>query len=170
MLKLAFFLSTIALFLQSVLSPPFSLLVYAPWIALVVLRTQSPKCLYLSLIGGIMVDLLSDDPMGVHALNYTIVALFLFRFRKFFLYDNPLHLSLFTILVSFSSTLLQLFLLFLFDRRIPFTGQWAFGDLLAMPIADAIYALVWFALPLTLYKRGRIYWLKVKKRFFPTSP
>jgi cell shape-determining protein MreD len=128
----------------------------------------------------VMIDLLSDDPIGVHALNYTITALFLFRFRKYFLYDHPLHLSLFTILVSFCSTLLQLFLLFLFDRRIPFTGQWAFGDLLAMPLADALYALVWFALPLRgylhicrrppmLYKKGSIYWLKLKKRFFPTS-
>lgn len=169
MLIIAFLLGTITLFLQSILFPHFVLLAFAPWIALVVLYCPSPKCLYLACLSGIFIDLITDDPMGIHALNYTIIAWFLMRYKRYFLYDQPFHLSLFTLLVSFCSTLLQLFLLFLFDRRIPFAGQWAFGDLVFMPVADAIYAFLWFAWPLRLINHGSTYWLNIKKKLFPTS-
>lgn len=161
MLIFAFCLSTSALFIQSILFPHFTFLAYAPWIALVILQSPSPKCFYLCFLAGAMLDLMSDDPMGTHALNYTVIATFLYRYRSYFLYDHPIHLSLFTLIVSFCSTPLQLFLLFLFDRRVPFTGQWALGDLFLMPIADALYALLWFALPLILYKKGIIHWRKL---------
>ncbi len=150
MLGIAFFLTTAALFIQSVLFPHFTILAYAPWIALVVLTCDTPKCLYLSCLAGALLDLITDDPMGIHALNYTLIAWFLFRYRKYFLFHSPVHLSVFTLLVSLGSTLLQLFLLFLFDRRVPFTGQWVLGDLLIMPIADAAYAFFWVGCPLRL--------------------
>lgn len=173
MLKCAFLLASITLFLQSVFSPPFVLLAFAPWIALVCLSTEIPKSLALCLLGGCLIDLLSEDPMGVHALNYTLVAYFLSRFRTYFSHENPLHLAVFTMLISTCSTLLQFFLLFLFDRRVPFTGEWILGDLFIMPIADGVYALLGFAYPLMLYKKvlhqGSYLWLKLKKRVFPTS-
>lgn len=169
MLIAAFFLATTALFIQSILLPHFTILAYAPWIALVVLSCDIPKCLYLSCFAGAVLDLLTDDPMGVHALNYTLIAWFLFRYRKYFLFSSPIHLSVFTLFVSFGSTLLQLFLLFLFDRRVPFTGQWAFGDLFIMPIADAVYAFFWIACPLQLLNPMSVLWFSIKKRLFPTS-
>lgn len=170
MLAIGFFLCLFALFLQSVLFPHFVLLSFAPWIAWVVLRYPLLSCLYLSFFAGGVVDLFTEDPIGVHALNYTLIAWFVFRYRRYFLSDLPFHLSLFTLLVSFSSTLLQLFLLFLFDRRIPFAGQWAFGDLILMPSADALYAFVWFAWPLRLINLGGVYWRSLKKRLFLKSP
>jgi rod shape-determining protein MreD len=121
------------------------------------------------MISGAILDLFSNDPMGVHALNYTLIALTLYRYKRFFSYEQPFHLGLFTFFVSFTSTLLQIFLLFLFDRRIPFTGEWVFGDLLIMPIADALYAIVWFAYPLKFFEQGRPFWHKLKKRIFPTT-
>ena len=172
MLIFAFALGTIALLFQSALFPHFTLLAYAPWIALATLFCPVPKSLWLSAAAGAAIDLLSDDPIGLHALNYAATAALLFRYRKHFLHDNPLHLGLFTLLVSFTSTLLQLFLLFLFDRRVPFAGEWIFVDLVAMPIADAIYALIWFAAPLVLYtklrRHGSMYWRHLKANLFPT--
>lgn len=155
MLTATFLLAASALILQSVLCPPFTLLPFAPWIALVSLRSSLSKTLWLVAAAGAAVDLISDDPMGVHAINYCLTAWLLFRFRNHFLHDNPFHLSLFTTLISFASTAFQIFLLFLFDRRIPFAGKWILGDLLAMPIADGLYALVWFAAPLFLYNKLR---------------
>jgi cell shape-determining protein MreD len=164
MLTLTFALATAALILQSVLCPPFTLLPFAPWIALVSLRCPFSKTLLLVAAAGAGVDLLSDDPMGLHAINFCLTAGILFRVRNHFLYDNPFHLSLFTTLISCASTLIQIFLLFLFDRRVPFAGKWVLGDLLAMPIADGLYALVWFAAPLLLYEKLRrhvsVYWRK----------
>ena len=159
MLIVSFFLATAAVILQGVLLPRLSILAFAPWIALVSLRCSHSRALWLSASAGAIIDLLSDDPMGLHALNYTLTAVLLYRFRKHFLHDQPLHLSIFTALISLISTLLQLVLLFLFDQRIPFGGKWVFADLIGMPMIDALYAFVWFAAPLALFEKLRHYWM-----------
>lgn len=166
----SFLLALIALFFQSFLFSHFVLLPFAPYLALVILCRPLPKTLCYAFLAGAIIDLLSNDPMGIHALNYTLISFFFYRYRRYFSYHTPLHLSLFTFLISFTSTLLDLFLLFLFDRRIPFTGEWCFGDLSVMPIADALYALLWFAYPLKLFEKGRNLWLNIKKKLFPTIP
>lgn len=166
MLVFAFFLSLAALVLQGVLVPRLALLTFAPFVSLSIMRCKYARALWLSAMAGACIDLVSDDPMGLHALNYTLIAALLFQYRKHFLYDQPLHLSLFTGLISILSTILQLFLLFLFDRRVPFGGKWIFADLVGMPVIDALYAFVWFAAPLALFDRLRrlwvLFWLKRK--------
>ncbi len=168
MILLGFLLALFALLLQTSMCFPFVLLVFAPWISLLLLSTPLSQALFLASFAGAILDLLCDDPMGVHALNYTLSALFLSQFHRYFSYEHPLHLSLFTLFFSFVSTLLQLFLLFLFDRRVPFAGEWVLGDLFVMPIVDALYALLWFAFPLIAYKKGVKYWSQMKNRIYPT--
>ncbi len=165
MLVFAFFLSLITLFMQTILFPGFSLLPFTPFIALVLLRSTLLKSLFLAFLVGSIMDLFSSDPMGIHALNYTLLSFLLFRYRRYFLFDQPHHLGFFTFLISLSATVLQAFLLFLFDTRIPFTGQWVLGDLLIMPLADAVYAMLCFGLLL----KGISLWRSIKKRVFPTS-
>jgi cell shape-determining protein MreD len=173
MLIIAFLLSLIALILQGILIPKLTLLAFAPFLALVIMRSELIRALYLSGLAGGLVDLVSDDPMGLHALNYAIVTIVLFRARKHISYDQPFHLSLFTAIISLLSTALQLVLLFLFDRRVPFGGKWIFADLIGMPVIDALYAFVWFGAPLALFEKIRLmwvhYWLK-RKNPSPTSP
>lgn len=162
-----------ALILQGVLLPRLAILAFAPWIALLLLRCSLNKALWLSALAGACIDLISDDPMGLHALNYVLTASLLVRFGKHFLFDQPLHLSLFTGLVSATSTLLQVALLFLFDRRVPFGGRWILADLVGMPVIDALYAFVWFAAPLALFSRLRRYWVHYwlkRKSLSQTSP
>jgi len=173
MLIFSFLLGTIALLLQCVLLPRLSILAFAPWIALLCMRCPLDRTLWLSALAGAMVDLISDDPMGLHALNYVLTAALLYRFRNHFLFDQPLHLSLFSGLVSGVSTLLQLALLFLFDRRVPFGGRWVLADLVGMPVIDALYAFVWFAAPLALFAWLRRYWVHYwlkRKSLSQTSP
>jgi rod shape-determining protein MreD len=153
MLFLAFLLASFALFLQSILSPKIGVLAFAPFLSIAILRSSFTKALYLSAFTGGLLDLLSNDPMGLHALNYCLVTAFTFRVRKHLSYEQPLHLSLFTGLLSFLSTLLQLVLLFLFDKKIPFKGGFVLIDLFAMPILDILYAFVWFAAPLVLFEK-----------------
>ena len=170
----AFGLSFAALILQGVLAPPMTLLAFAPWIALLSLSSSLEKTLWLSALAGGCVDLLSEDPLGIHALNYCLSAALLFRFRKPFSQENPLHFSLFSSLVSLVSTLIQMFLLFLFDRRIPFAGKWLLGDLIGMPLIDGLYAWIWIFLPSMLYhklrRHGSVYWRIIRQKVFPTSP
>lgn len=166
MLIIAFILSTIALILQSLVLPRIAILAFAPFLALAMMRYQMKRALWLSVLAGIMADLLSDDPMGLHALNYAITCGLLFKVKKHFLHDQPFHLSLYTAFVSSLSTALQLILLFLFDRRVPFDGRWIFADLVGMPVIDAFYAFVWFAAPLLLFDKLKrmwgLFWLKRK--------
>lgn len=175
MLIFAFFLSTIALFLQAVIFPSFSFFAFAPWIALVILQTNHSthlwKILWLTSLAGVFTDLFSDHPIGLHAITYCLCSLFLFRFRNHFLFDRPLHLGLFTTLVSFISTHLQLFFLFLFDRRVPFSGKWALSDGLGMPIADGLFACIWFVGPLFLFSKANRLWMLfwIKKNLSLTS-
>lgn len=169
MLTVSWFLATFALLLQCIFLPRIGILAYAPWIALAVLRCPLFGALWRSAAAGAFLDLLSDDPIGLHALNYALTAFLFHRFRSPFSYDQPLHLSLCTALVSASSTLIQLALLFLFDRRVPFGGKWELADFLGMPAIDALYAFVWFAAPLAFFDWLRrywvVFWIKRKNRF-----
>ncbi|MBI3508230.1 MAG: hypothetical protein HY069_01150 [Chlamydiia bacterium] len=158
MIWLGFGLATVALACQCVWEVQAPFFAYGPWIALVLLKRERAQALWLCALAGGVVDLLSDHPMGLHAVNYVVTAAVLARFAKHFLADAPLHLGLYTGVVSFVSTWLHLFLLFLFDRRVPFAGKWALGEFLGMPILDGVYALVWFAVPLALVTKIKRYW------------
>lgn len=165
---LAFILAITAFFLEGMVTPHVNILAFAPFIALIIIRHPFNRTLWISASTGTLVDLFSDDPIGLHALNYTIIAALLYRFRKHFSDDQPLHLSLFTVLISFFSTLVQLTLLFLFDRRVPFHGKWGLADLIGMPVIDGLYAFIWFAAPLAIFEIFRkfwvLFWLKKKNR------
>lgn len=161
MILLAFILATITLFLQNILFAPVTLLSYIPFITLIVLTKTSPKTLYLAAISGSIVDLLSNDPMGVHTLSYCLLAHLMTRLKRYFSYDKIPHFALATWISSFLCTILQMLLLFIFDRKIPFSGQWTLIDLFFMPFLDAIYAIIWFSIPIMLYKKFKMSW-----RFF----
>jgi rod shape-determining protein MreD len=166
MLIFAFLLATLALILQGILLPKLTILAFAPLIAFVILRSKLIPALFTSLLAGAIVDLFSDDPMGIHALNYVLVTAILSRFRTHLSHDEPLHLTLFSGGVSILSTLIQLFLLFLFDKKVPFDSKWTLLDLTLMPLIDAFYAFVWFAAPLHFIAVAKkfISILKLKKK------
>jgi cell shape-determining protein MreD len=174
MLVFAFFLATLALFLQAAVFPSISFFPFAPWIALVILKmkrsTELWKPLWLTALAGLFTDLFSDHPLGLHAITFCLTSAALFPWRTHFLYERPLHFALFTALASFVCTPLQLFFLFLFDRRVPFAGKWALGDGLVMPLADGLLAALWFAAPLFLFSKTtrlwKIFW--IKKNISPT--
>ena len=148
------------------------LLAFAPFLAMCLLRGSVRGSLWMAAAAGLSVDLFSDDPIGLHTLNYVMTARILYGVKRRLSYEEPLHLGLYSGGISFVSTLMQLFLLFLFDRRVPFSGKWALVDLFCMPIADGVYALVWIAAPLLAVQRLRykwdIYWVK-KKNLSRTS-
>lgn len=168
MLISAFFLALFAFFIQGIFIPKIAILAFSPFLAYALLLSKFPKAFILSIIAGGCMDLFSSDPFGVHALNFSIVTFSFHRLKKHFLYEKPLHLSLLSILISMHSTFLGFFLLFLFDRRVPFSGRWVFTDLIGMPIFDGLYAFVWFSAPITLFQFIKkfvvIFWLKRKTR------
>lgn len=168
-----FILSSIMLLVQTVIFPGVSFLPFAPWIALVILKasksSELPRTLWLTSLAGVFTDLFSDHPIGLYAIVYCLSSLFLFRIRTHFLHEKILHLSIFTMLISFVSTQLQLFFLFLFDRRVPITGKWAISDWFGMPLVDGLFACIWFAGPLFLLSKANRIWVLfwLKKKFSP---
>jgi cell shape-determining protein MreD len=173
-LIIAFILTFSAWIIQGAFLPKLSIFAFLPFLSLLALKTNLIRLLWGAFLVGFFVDLLSDDPMGLHALNYVLTSAFLWKIHKAFDADEPLHLSLLTLIGSSLSTALQLTLLFLFDRRIPFDGRWIVTDLIGMPVIDAVYAFVWIAAPLTLCKHilrlWMIFWLKRKNSPSPKSP
>jgi rod shape-determining protein MreD len=171
MLIFSFALATVVLFLQGVNLPGVPMNAYVPWIAVFVLKSAPKKDLFKPLAGaaaaGILVDLLSDLPFGLYPISYTLAAAILFRFRNRFLYDNPFHLTVFASFTSLLVSILQIFFLFLFDRRLPISGQWIIIDWLATSLIDGIYALVCFSGLLYLWIKARrhwmLFWLKKKR-------
>ena len=168
MLIFTFALATTVLFLQGVDLPGIPMNAYVPWIALIILRHPSKKDLFKPLAGaaiaGLIVDLLSDYPLGLYPISYTLATAILFRFRNRFLYDRPLHLAVFSSFASLVSSILQIFFLFLFDRRVPISGQWFIFDWAATSLIDGIYSFIWFSGPLYLWVKARrnwvLFWLK----------
>lgn len=164
MIILSFILSLTALFLKITIYPGLELAPFIPFLAILSLVKPFKKALPLATLAGFIIDLLSSDPLGIHALNYTLCILICFRCRSLFSTESPLQLGLYTALYSFVSTQLQIALLFLFDRRVEFLGKWWLVQWLSLPVIDAVYAMIWFAGPLALvrflHKTWTIYWLK----------
>jgi rod shape-determining protein MreD len=164
LLVFSFFLAVTGFFFQLLLPslPPFS--PYIPWIAYVLLKSPLHKALWLAAFVGLLVDLFSDHPFGTHPISYVLSAACGYRIANRFSADSPLHLAIYSSLISLLSILFHLFLLFLFDRRVPFSGKWAIGEFIGLSLVDGIYALIWFAWPgraaLFLKRHWTVFWLK----------
>jgi rod shape-determining protein MreD len=173
MLILSFFLASAVLFLQGVDLPSISINAYIPWIAITILRAPKQKNFLKPLFGsagaGILLDLLSDSPLGLYPICYTVTAAFFFRFRNRFHYDQPLQLALFSSLLSLFTSGVQIFILFLFDRRVPLSGEWFLINWLSSSLIDGIYSLLWFSGPLYLWIKASRYWTLfwLKKKHSP---
>lgn len=155
-------------FLQGAEAPPLQLHAFIPWLALAALRYPLQKDFIKSLTGaamvGLFVDLFSNDPIGLYAISYTLTTAILFQFRNRLDDQRPLHLAAFSAFTSLICSLLQLFFLFLFDRRVPISGQWILIDWFALSIIDGIYGFLWYSGPVFLWYKVRrtwmLFWLK----------
>jgi rod shape-determining protein MreD len=136
----------------TVFLPRVHLLAFSPFLALLYNNTHFIKALWIASLCGLIIDLLSSEfHFGVHALNYCLTTLLLYKQKKHFVEDRALALSLFTVIISIISTLLQFFLISIFDRALPLSGKLILTDLMIMPMADAAYAFIWFTCPLKLF-------------------
>lgn len=156
-LFLAFILSNLFSFLGAPLFPALKIFSYSPLLVLLITHTHLSFALWMAFIFGSLTDFLSTTPMGLHAVNFCLTTLLLFRQRRHFFADNPYNLSLFSALFSFNATLLYALLFFIFDRRVLLSGKWVLTDLLFLPAIDGLYAFIWFTLPFAV-------WEKLQKR------
>ena len=150
-LLFSFFLALSASAYASVFFPHIHLHTFAPFLALLYSRCSRISSFWISSLCGLLIDVLGSElRFGVYALSFATATLLLYPQKKHF-NDKPLALSLFTFPISMIITLV----VFLFSRLSAtspvFTVKWIISDLLLMSFFDALYAFVWFSLPLICY-------------------
>lgn len=155
---IGFVLATAMAVIQSALFPQVVVLSYAPFLGLICVHVPFHQALWLAALSGCSSDLIAADPFGIQMMTSTIVVALLHSTCNRFSKEQPLQLCLFTALISAVMVPLYHAGLFLFDRRGPCSGKWAFIDFLTMPLVDAAYAFFWFVGPLLLWEWGSRQW------------
>lgn len=159
-LWIGFCLSLAMAVFQSALFPEIAILSFAPFVSLACMRSSLPAALWCAAGAGVMADLLSADPFGIHAIAMCGAAAASYRFRRLFFQVEALQLCFFTAIYSAIFTPVLIAMLFLFDRRAPLGGQWSFLDFATMPLVDAAYAFFWFVGPLLFFEWAKKQWNK----------
>ncbi len=129
------------------LFPSLRLAFLAPLIAYRMPRQSLVGSLWLSLLCGLVIDLLVERRFGLFALSYTCATLALYPMRRRFIVDGVMTLPLLSSLFSFLATLFQLALLRALDRPVVMGWQNLSVDVLLMPLFDGLFALIAISLP-----------------------
>lgn len=168
---LGFFLGFFTLLFQCSFPLNLPISAFTPFLALAICNNPFERALLWALLAGMCMDLFSDQIFGIYAISTTLITLLLYRLKRLFLSEKPLHLPLFSAIVSLHLTLIQFPILFLFDRRVPLSGKWIVVDLVALSLIDALYAFVWFVGPLTLFTLCKRIWKRfwLRRKRFRTS-
>lgn len=134
------------------LFPNIRLAPFSPFFAILFSRVPFTRALWIAFSCGLILDLVSSEiRFGLHALNYTITAAFLYHQKRHFFDDKPSALSFFTAIIAAFSTLIHIFALQAFDRGIALSFRLIFTDVFLMSILDGLYAFLWFTCPMKLY-------------------
>ncbi|MBA3723058.1 MAG: rod shape-determining protein MreD [Parachlamydiaceae bacterium] len=141
-------------FLFPALFPTLNLLFFAPFIILSFYNTNKINVLWLALLCGLIVDLLSTHTrIGFYALNYCLTAWILYPQKVHFFEDSFSTLPIMTFLFSITSTFIQVFLFYILGQGILFSWELIQNDFIWLPIIDAIYAALAFTIPYLFYPK-----------------
>lgn len=127
---------------------------FAPFLVSVFYRMDLQKSLWIAFGVGLIMDLLSpSQPFGACAFNYSMTALFLYQMKNMFFEERLSTIPLLTAGFALVSTLLQIALFVITKKNFHPSWEWAYTDLIAMPIVDAFFAFFVAYLPIKLILR-----------------
>lgn len=150
-LLLAFGLALVAALFGTLFFPALRLFAFAPFIAIVIMRSSLLTSLWLSLLCGLIVDLTSAGMrFGTLSLCTALTTFVVYKQKRHFFEDKTYSLALFTALFSFVMTLFSLLSLYAFDKPLQLSWRFLMSDLIGMPLLDALYAFLWFTCPFRL--------------------
>jgi rod shape-determining protein MreD len=150
-LTFAILLAVIASVLMSSIFHKITLIPFAPTLAILYLKTNFKTSLWLSCIFGVFMDILSSSHFGFYSLNYTVATALIYRYKRFF-DEGLLNFSIFTILISCIITITAQMLHPIFSPSATISFSSLLSDIIIMPLIDGIYAIVWFYIPIKLYR------------------
>ena len=135
---------------------------FAPFLAFLLTKHEFSKALWLSAFAGLTIDLYTTAlPLGAHTLLYTLTVSLLYFYRHLFFFDKKGALALLTALVSMTATLLEIFLFSFFNEEVRIGPLGLVTNVVVMPLVDALYALLFFWLPMEAYNFGKRIWPKI---------
>jgi hypothetical protein len=147
-----FVLAAIFAIYGQIFFPWIKLLSFAPFLAISFYRICFVRSLWLAFLCGLVIDTISSQMhYGLIGLCTCLTAAICYPQKKHFFEDKAIALSLFTALISSVYSLCLFVLTLLFDRQITITGSIVVSEALITPIFDAVYALLWFTVPIRLY-------------------
>ncbi len=150
-MRTSFLIAFLAMLFSPLYFPHLHLLFFAPYLVTCFYKQSRYSVLWKSLGCGLIIDLFSSTPLfGATTLNYCVTSLLLYRQRRNFFEDQTLTLPLMTFLFSSISSIITALLYLVFASKYTFSLRWIVTDLFEMPILDALYALVFFAIPFQL--------------------
>lgn len=154
--KLTFALALFFTIFAPLWVPKLHLFYFAPYLILTFYRTTRYKALWAAFGCGLLIDLFSSNSFfGLTALNYCIVTFLLHGQVRNFFEDKFSTLPIMTALFSISSTLLSMVLLSFLGNKVELSWEWGATDLILMPLADALYGLLFFSLLFQLLHKIR---------------
>ena len=140
------------LLFSSTLIPYIKLSPLSIFLAFLYHRYPLEKCLWISALSGLSLDLLNADArLGIHALTLTLTTLLIYKQKHHFFEDKPLALALFTLPISILWTSLEWLVMPLSGLFCTFSPSLFVTDLFVMPLVDTLYAWLLFCLPLSIY-------------------
>lgn len=139
------------------LLPDLPLLFFAPFLVSAFYQQNKMRCLWLALVCGLIIDLLSSQMrFGFYALNYILTVELLYGYKYHFFEDHLTTLPLLTCIFTVLLTAIHLLLLYLFGYGIIPTWTWVKNDLILMPLYDGLYAFIAFSLPTLFLSRPSV--------------
>jgi len=129
---------------------PLGIHFFAPPLIMALYFFRRATILWLALAAGLFLDALCISPrFGFFGTTYTVAIALIYPLRLLFFRDWLLTVPIVTLFFSLVTILSEQMFAFLFDIPGPLTtGASLIFSLLLAPLADAIWALIFFALPL----------------------
>jgi hypothetical protein len=156
-LGIALCCAVVALLIFPLIWPGLNLAFFVPCIVIAYYKRTFIASLRLSLACGLFLDLLSShEHLGIYATSYCIATALLYRARLQFFADSLSTLPLMTFFFSTIATAVQILLLHIFEKGFALSFAWVVTDLCLLPVCDAIYSFVWFALPVLVFRQARL--------------
>ncbi len=154
LILLAFLFALVPTLLSPVLTPWLRINYFAPFLTLMFYKRPLQSCLWYAFGCGFILDLLTARlRLGLYIVNYCLTIGLLYGQKRHFFEDKLSTLPIMTALFSILSTVIQIVLLKIAGTTLELSWAWLGTDLVLFPLADAAYALVWFAIPAYLLRR-----------------
>ena len=128
------------------------LFAFAPFFAITFQRIRFIPSLWICLLSGLFMDTISSqEHFGAYAICYTVVGFVSYGQKRHFFEEKAIALSLYTLLISSIFSLSFMIITRFLGKGLALSPEFLFSELVFTPFLDALYAFIWFTVPMRAY-------------------